>query len=335
MKSFVTFFFVLGAVAQGIESSSLSMRNLRSDDVGDAHDQSSLPYSTPDHRKLASVQGQVTTFRLINADTDQPILDLKNNIMVNLGSIPNMTTPSFNIHALVNGTDIQSVRFGYNNITSFRTENVAPFAFCGNDKSNFFQCNNLGPGTHTVTATPRNSQGQSGRSATVKFTIVAATPMPPTKRPTSKPLSSPTQAPQNDILNVTYPFLTLISPDPLTFSPLVKDICVQVTNTKFNPSNVTFSVNSVARSTVTFKNNNTVACLNNFSLSNGLNNVNVKSKDSTGLFDLTLSRDVWAGASTVNVRLVDNVGLTFTGNATVVAALSDNELVVATQTTCK
>jgi hypothetical protein len=333
MKSFVVF-VALGAVARGIESSSLSTRNLRSDD-GDAHDQSSLSYSTPDHRKLASVQGQVTAFQLINADTDQPVINLKNNTVVALGSIPNMTTPSFNINALFNGTDIQSVRFGYNIITSFRTENVAPFALCGNDKTNFFKCTNLGPGTHTVTATPRNSQGQSGRSAIVKFTIVAATPMPPTKRPTSKPLSSPTRAPQDDILNVTYPFLTLILPDPLTFSPLVSDICVQATNTKFNPSNVTFTVNNVARSPVTFKDNNTLACLTNLSLSNGLNNVKVKSKDSSGLFDLALAREVWAGSSTINVRLVDKVGLTYTGNATVVAALSDNELVVATKTTCK
>jgi hypothetical protein len=134
---------------------------------------------TGEDRQLTEVQGQVTKLQLINADTDKVIVDLEDTMVIALDAVPNMTSPSFNILALVNGTDIRSVRFGYNGNPSYRTETVAPYAFCGNDKSNYYSCDKLGVGNHTVTVTPRNRNGKAGRSVTVKFTIVESDVTPP------------------------------------------------------------------------------------------------------------------------------------------------------------
>jgi hypothetical protein len=130
-------------------------------------------------RQLTEAQSQVTKLQLINADTDQVIVDLEDTMVIALDAIPGMTDPSFNILALVSGADIRSVRYGYNGNPSYRTETVAPYAFCGNDKSNYYSCDKLGVGTHTVTVTPRNRNGKSGRSVTVTFTIVESDVTPP------------------------------------------------------------------------------------------------------------------------------------------------------------
>jgi hypothetical protein len=130
-------------------------------------------------RALTAVQGQVTTLQLINADTDQVIINLKDKMVIALDAVPNMTSPSFNINALVSGNDIRSVQYGYNGNPSYNTETTAPYSFCRNDKSDFFSCEKLGFGTHTVTVTPRNRKGQAGTSVTVTFTIVETDVVPP------------------------------------------------------------------------------------------------------------------------------------------------------------
>jgi hypothetical protein len=152
--------------------------------VAEAIDTSRLIVSLPTatdagHRHLAAVQGQVTALQLINADTDQVIVELEDTMVIALDAIPNMTTPFFNINATVSGNDIRLVRYGYNGNPSYRTEYTAPFAFCGNDKSNFYSCDQLGLRTHTVTVTPRNRNGKSGRSFSLTFTIVETDSVPP------------------------------------------------------------------------------------------------------------------------------------------------------------
>jgi hypothetical protein len=140
-----------------------------------------LPTAMTDagHRQLAAVQSQVTSLQLINAETDQVVVELEDTMVIALDAIPNMATPSFNINATVSATDTRLVRYGYNGNPSYRTENTAPFAFCGNDKSNFYSCDLLGFGTHAVTVTPRNRNGKSGRSVSVTFTIVDTDTVPP------------------------------------------------------------------------------------------------------------------------------------------------------------
>jgi hypothetical protein len=72
------------------------------------------------------------------------------------------------------------VRYGYNGNPSYNTETIAPYSFCRNDKADFFSCEKLGLGSHTVTVTPRNRKGQAITSVTVKFTIVESDVTPPT-----------------------------------------------------------------------------------------------------------------------------------------------------------
>jgi hypothetical protein len=132
----------------------------------------SLSVASPQDHTLTDVQGQVTTLQLINADTDKVIINLKDKMVIALDAVPDMTSPSFNINALVSGNDVRSVRYGYNGNPSYRTETTAPYAFCGNNKTDFFSCDKLGVGNHSVTVTPRNRKGQAGTSVTVTFTVV-------------------------------------------------------------------------------------------------------------------------------------------------------------------
>jgi hypothetical protein len=131
-----------------------------------------------DDRQLT--QGQVTKLQLVNADTDQVIVELEDGMVIALDAIPGMIDPSFNILALVSGIDVRSVRFGYNGNPSYRTEMIAPYAFCGNDKADFFSCDKLGLGTHTITVTPRDRKtGQSSGRRSLTFTIVESDVTPP------------------------------------------------------------------------------------------------------------------------------------------------------------
>jgi hypothetical protein len=103
-------------------------------------------------------------------------MDLVNGTVVNLASIPGMKKPSFNINAAYSDA-VRSTVFWYNN-AKYRTDGVAPYAFCGNDRSNFFSCDKLGCGTHTVTAVPYSGdagQGEAGKAYTVTFSILCFT----------------------------------------------------------------------------------------------------------------------------------------------------------------
>jgi hypothetical protein len=156
------------------------------------------------HRNLATA-----TLQLYNAKTDTKIADLVNGTVIALSDIPGMTTPSFNIVASYSGR-VKSVKFGFNSNTKYHVENTAPFAFCGNNKQDYFSCPVLGLGTHTVTAALYGRKAARGRaqgSTKVSFTIVASknpVPMAPQlPAPQNVPIAAPPtvpaspQAPQN------------------------------------------------------------------------------------------------------------------------------------------
>jgi trimeric autotransporter adhesin len=130
-------------------------------------------------RRQLTFKGAVTALQLYNADKDTKILDLVNGAVVNLTSIPGMNKPSFNINAAFNDT-VRSTVFSYNG-AKYRTDGIAPYAFCGNDGSNFFSCDKLGCGIHTVSAVPYSGdagQGEAGKAFTATFTIVCPPPSP-------------------------------------------------------------------------------------------------------------------------------------------------------------
>lgn len=114
----------------------------------------------------------VTSLTLMNADTDQPILDpLNSGAVINLGTLP---TRNLNIRANVNASPIGSVRFGYDGNASYRTENTAPYAIAGDTAGNY---NPWTPsvGNHSVSATPYSGTGATGAAGsglTITITVV-------------------------------------------------------------------------------------------------------------------------------------------------------------------
>jgi hypothetical protein len=134
----------------------------------------------------APVSLTVTNFQLINADTDQVILNLANNAIISRNVY---RTTKFNVVALTNQnqTRIGSVRFALTTIsgtttttnTNFRTENGAPFALAGDNligtRTDFLPWTPV-VGKHTVTATPfpqTNAGGAAGIAQSVTFTVTA------------------------------------------------------------------------------------------------------------------------------------------------------------------
>jgi hypothetical protein len=160
----------------------------------------------PVNRQLQTTTtvGQLENLRLINADTDQPILNLTNNLVINLYS---MNTSNFSIQATTtinNDTVVGSIRFAYNGNSRFRTDSVSPFSMCPTAGGRDYQtCTVLNLGVHNVTATPfanANATGMVGIPYQVTFQIVNVSPTPApnvvrTSEPTREPTISPTNAP--------------------------------------------------------------------------------------------------------------------------------------------
>jgi hypothetical protein len=143
--------------------------------------------------------GQIENIYLINADADRPIRLLQNGDVIN---IANRVSSDFNIEARTTNGTVGSVTFGYQLLPNYRTENVPPFAFCGNNNVNYRVCGLLENGQHTVTATPflyKDAQGPAGETLEITFTIVDRTPRNtmdvPTNAPTDVPTRRPTMAP--------------------------------------------------------------------------------------------------------------------------------------------
>jgi hypothetical protein len=155
---------------------------------------STQQYVTTGNRNL-QVVGQIQTLRLINADTDLPIVDLFDGMIINVAT---QSTSNFNIQAIAanNGT-IGSVKFGYNNQPTSRIESDHPYSFCGDGRpvGNYYTCTNLVVGQHNVSATPytrTKASGSAGPINKVSFRIVN---VPPTAAPTLAPTVEPSQAP--------------------------------------------------------------------------------------------------------------------------------------------
>lgn len=125
------------------------------------------------HRALT---GAVTTLELIDATSNVKVLDLMDGTVIDVGLL-NLDEHSLNIRALTDG-EVSSVRFGLNDQPVFRTESAAPFAMCGDDgEGDYYNCQSLGLGTFTVTATPLETlnglpTGVTGAPVVMTFEIV-------------------------------------------------------------------------------------------------------------------------------------------------------------------
>ena len=113
----------------------------------------------------------VTSLTLVNADTDQDIMQLTNGATLNLQTLP---TRNLNVRANTNPSTVGSVRFGLDINPSYSTESVAPYTLAG-DTSGDYNAWTPSVGSHTITATPYTGSGASGSAGTalsISFNVV-------------------------------------------------------------------------------------------------------------------------------------------------------------------
>jgi CubicO group peptidase (beta-lactamase class C family) len=121
----------------------------------------------------------VTSFTLVNADSNQDIGPLASGATLNLATLP---TRNLNVRANTSPSVVGSVRFALDGNTNFRTESAAPYALAG-DASGDYNAWTPAVGSHTLTATPYSGSGATGTpgtSLTVTFSVTdGGTPPPP------------------------------------------------------------------------------------------------------------------------------------------------------------
>jgi subtilisin family serine protease len=112
----------------------------------------------------------VTSFVLINADTDQPIAPLEEGDVLNLATLP---TRNLNIQAVTNPTTVGSVRFWLNG-NFLRTESGAPYAAFSDNQGDYFAWTPP-VGSHELIAQPytqSGARGTAGTSLEVNFSVI-------------------------------------------------------------------------------------------------------------------------------------------------------------------
>ena len=116
-----------------------------------------------------SVSAQaVTSFTLVNADTDSDIGPLEDGDVIDLATLP---TRNLNVRANTSG-QVGRVTFGYDGDGDFRTESVAPFALAGDTNGDYYAWTPT-VGDHTLEAMPyAPGGGQAGSALAVAFTVI-------------------------------------------------------------------------------------------------------------------------------------------------------------------
>jgi hypothetical protein len=141
----------------------------------------------------------VTGLTLIDADLDQPIAGfdpLLDGATIDLGTLP---TRNLNIRANTNPATVGSVRFGYDAVAAYRTENAAPYALEGDNAGDYAPWTPA-TGAHSVTATPytmANAGGTAGPATVVTFTVID-TPAPPPPPPPPPPAPTSRRSGENE-----------------------------------------------------------------------------------------------------------------------------------------
>ncbi len=114
---------------------------------------------------------KITSLTLINAVTDQDIMELTNGAKINVNDL---TTLSLNVRANIT-TEVKSVGFSLTGaLTKSQTENVAPYALYGDNKGDY-NGQTFKVGSYTLVATPfagSNKSGQAGPALTITFELV-------------------------------------------------------------------------------------------------------------------------------------------------------------------
>ncbi len=114
---------------------------------------------------------QVVSYVLVNADTNEDLMPLKDGDKINLATLP---TKNLNIRANTMPEIVGSVVFDLNNNKNFNTENVNPYSLAANLEGGSYKSWLPQPGMYTLTATPytmKNGKGEAGKLKTIKFEI--------------------------------------------------------------------------------------------------------------------------------------------------------------------
>jgi len=144
----------------GVSSSSFKLIVEKKPDSSPGDGDSSTP---PDQ-----TAPKVTSFTLIDAETNRDLLTITNGAAINLSKLG---TRSFNIRA--NTSDaVSSVLFQYDRIR--RTESSKPYALFGDANGNYTKAS-LKRGSHSLSGIPytgKHNSGKRGEATTVHFTII-------------------------------------------------------------------------------------------------------------------------------------------------------------------
>jgi len=154
-------------------------------DVGNIHDGLNAHHQS-ENRQLS--HNNVIGFELINSNTDRKVGDLIGGAVIAQSAFPS----KWNVKAVLpSGVTVGSVRFGFKGNTNWRTEDAAPHALCGKSSTtNYRDCDALGVGKYTITATSFSKKGGSGTAGTpfsASFEIVATAPAPVPTAPAPVP----------------------------------------------------------------------------------------------------------------------------------------------------
>ena len=152
---------------------------------------------TATFRPVVGTMPAVSTFTLINADTDLPLAGydpLPGGATLNLATLP---TRNLSIRANTNPATVGSVRFSYDGNSNYRLENMVPYSLSGDNGLNGNGLPNYlpwtpAPGSHTLTATPfaqSGAGGSAGAALTIRFTVTD-TPPAGTLRTPENPLNT-------------------------------------------------------------------------------------------------------------------------------------------------
>lgn len=122
---------------------------------------------------LFSQDPTITGFTLVNANTDEDILEISEGVQINLLEYPDV---EFNIRANTSG-DVGSVTMQLiGSLTKNTTESVAPYALFGDFPVGYYYGEMLPVGSYTITGTPyseASAGGISGEPLSFNFQLVS------------------------------------------------------------------------------------------------------------------------------------------------------------------
>src|SRR4051812_17781644 len=121
-----------------------------------------------EQRLLFAATPTVTSFTLINADTDQPVPGFTTLIAGTTIDLAALPTRRLNIRANV-GLNVKSVKFGFDANAIYKIESGAPYALAGNNGADFFAWTPA-VGSHTVKGTAYaavNATGTAGPTLSI------------------------------------------------------------------------------------------------------------------------------------------------------------------------